>query len=153
MFFSSEPIKAEIKNTQMKIKITDTNREAITAALAAANGKATAHTFTSAAEIIAAANDAEAQIAALGIPKNERAGATARASSGGKLPNAYKYTRVTTRITITRGASAWFLTEITTADTWDKKGGGTYLKVTAEQDATAIEKFRASYSVQKDVTA
>jgi hypothetical protein len=69
------------------------------------------------------------------------------------LPNAYKYSRVTTRITITRGASAWFLTEITTADTWDKKGGGTYLKVTAEQDATAIEKFRASYSVQKDVTA
>jgi hypothetical protein len=135
----------------MKIKIDEQNREAINAALAAANGKATAHTFTTASEVIAAANDAEAQIAALGISKNERAGATARASSGGKLPNAYKYSRVTTRITITRGASAWFLTELTTADTWDKSAGGTYVTVTAAQDAIAIAKFRASYSVAKVV--
>ena len=134
----------------MKIKINETNRAAISAALAAANGKATAHTFNSAEDIIACAATAEAQLTALGIPKNERAGATAGASSGSKLPNAYKYSRITTRITITRGSSAWFLTEITTGETWDKKSGGTYLKVTSAQDATAVAKFRSSYSVQKE---
>jgi len=133
----------------MKIKINESNIAAIQAAIEKANGKATAHTFTRASEIIDCAAAAEAQITALGIPKNERAGATARASSGSRLPNAYKYPRITTRITITRGASAWFLTELTTADTWDKSAGGTYVTVTAAQDAIAIAKFRASYSVAK----
>ena len=134
----------------MKIKINDQNRAAISTALAAANGKATAHTFTNPTDIIAAAADAEAQLAQLGIQKNERSGAKARASSGSKLPNAYKYRRITTRITITRGSSAWFLTEITTAETWDKSAGGTYLEVTSAQDAIAIAKFRSSYSMQRE---
>jgi hypothetical protein len=72
-----------------------------------------------------------------------------RASSGSSLPNAYKYTRIVSHITITRGSSAWFLTEISTCETWDKSAGGTYLTVTPEQDAIACAKFRASYSVQK----
>lgn len=137
----------------MKIKITEQNREAIDAALAKANGKATAHTFTSASSVSAAMRVAEAKLEDLGIPKGQRSGATARARSGGKLPNAYKYRRVVSYITITRGSSAWFLTEATTYETWDKSGGGTYLTVTAAQDAIAIAKFRAAYSVEKVVAS
>jgi hypothetical protein len=135
----------------MKIKITEKNREAIDAALAKANGKAQAHTFTSASSVSASARIAEADLSDLGIPKSQRAGATARASSGSRLPNAYKYRRVISHITITRGSSAWFLSEISTVETWDKSAGGTYLTVTAAQDAIAIAKFRSSYSVAKSV--
>lgn len=46
----------------MKIKINETNREAITAALAKANGKATAHTFKSAGEIVECARQAVATV-------------------------------------------------------------------------------------------
>jgi len=137
----------------MKIKINDTNREAITAALAAANGKATAHTFTHSSSVSAAARDAERKLDDLGIPKGQRAGATARARSNGSVPNAYKYTRVVSRITITRGSSAWFLTDVKAVETWDKTAGGTYVTVTAAQDAIAIAKFRASYSVKKEVAS
>jgi hypothetical protein len=135
----------------MKIKITEKNSEAITSALAAVNGKATAHTFTHAMSVLNAARDSERKLDDLGVPKGQRSGATARASSGGKLANAYKYTRVVSHITITRGSSAWFVTDIKAVDTWDKTAGGTYVTVTAEQDAIAIAKFRASYSVAKVV--
>jgi hypothetical protein len=136
----------------MKIKITLDKGEAINAALARTNGKATAHTFTHSSSVSAAARIAEADLDDLGIPKGQRAGATARARSGGKLPNAYgNHTRVVTHITITRGSSAWFLTDIKAVETWDKSAGGTYVTVTPEQDAIAIAKFRASYSVAKVV--
>jgi hypothetical protein len=58
----------------MKIKITAKNREAIDAALAKADGEATAHTFTSARSVSASARIAEAKLDDLGSPKGPRAG-------------------------------------------------------------------------------
>jgi hypothetical protein len=131
----------------MKIKINDTNREAITAALAAANGKATAHTFTSAAEVIAAANDAEAQLTALELNKVDRAGVVACAVSGGSVPNAYKYARTVTRATLIRGGSDWFLTDVKSFETFSRNGRDTRITLTSAQSASVVAKFSTRFSV------
>lgn len=131
----------------MKLKINEITREAITAALLTANGKATAHTFTSASEIIAVARDAEAQLVALNLNKADRAGVTALSRSGGSVPNAYDYARIVTRVTLVRGGSDWFLTEVEAFETHDKKQGITQITLTAEQAAAVVAKFRARFSV------
>ena len=132
----------------MKIKINEQNRAAITAALVAANGRATAHTFNGATPIIEAAVAAEAKLELLGLPKSRRVGAIAKVSSGGSLPNAYKYQRVTTLVTIVRGSDAWFICEITTRESWDKKSGITRVSLDAAQDKFVTDLFRDSYGKQ-----
>jgi len=73
----------------MKIKITDTNLDAVQVALDAVNGRAHAHTYT-ASDILALAQSAEAKLKSLRITSRLRSGATVRATSGAKLANAYK---------------------------------------------------------------
>jgi hypothetical protein len=131
----------------MKIKINDTNREAITAALAAVNGKATAHTFYDGMSVVYAALDAEAQLTELQLNKADRAGVVANTLSGGRLPNAYKYARTITRITMVRGSAEWFLTDIKAFETFDKKHGETRITLTSAQAAAVVAKFSAQFSV------
>ena len=131
----------------MKIKINETNREAITAALAAANGKATAHTFYDGMSVVYAARDAEAQITALQLNKADRAGVIANTLSGGRVPNAYDYARIITRVTMVRGAADWFLTEVKSFETRDKKHGETRITLTSAQAAAVVAKFSAQFSV------
>ena len=137
----------------MKIKINEQNRAAITAALVAANGRATAHTFNGATPIIEAAVAAEAKLELLGLSKAQRMGAKAVAHSGGLLPRSYKYQRVTTMVTITRGSSGWFVTSIATHEYWNFSSGGTYVSLTATQDEIVTKAFRSSYGVQPIVAA
>ena len=132
----------------MKIKIDIKNIAAIQAQLNKANGRSTAHTFTSATEIIDRADNAERQLAELKLPKSARAGAWAFAESGAKLPNAYRYQRITGKIKMVRGSSAWFLLECTTSETWGKSTGGTFVSLTAAQDTAAVFTFRARYAKQ-----
>jgi hypothetical protein len=129
----------------MKIKISSTNVSAIAAALSASCGRATSHT-ASAADVINAAIAAEFQLSALSLAKGLRVGATATYQSGGTVPNAYKYRRTVSRVTLARGASGWFITAVCTADVFPSAHGGVYLTLTAEQDAAVIAKVRASYS-------
>jgi hypothetical protein len=131
----------------MKIKINETNREAITAALATANGKATAHTFYNGLSVIYAARDAEAQITALELNKGDRAGVIAYSCSGGRLPNAYKYARTITRVTLVRGSADWFLTDVKSFETLDKKQGETRVTLTLAQAAAVVAKFSTRFSV------
>lgn len=131
----------------MKIKINETNREAITAALAAANGKATAHTFTNASEIIAAACDAEAQITELQLNKADRAGVIANSLSGGSVPNAYKYARTITRVSLVRGGADWFLTDAKSFETFSRNAGETRITLTSAQAAAVVAKFSTRFSV------
>jgi len=131
----------------MKIKINETNREAITAALAAANGKATAHTFTNASEIISAACDAELQLASLGLNKGDRAAVIAHAISGGSVPSAYKYARTITRVSLVRGGADWFLTEAKSFETFSRHAGETRITLTSAQATAVVAKFSARFSV------
>lgn len=94
----------------MKIKIDIKNNEAINAALEAVNGKATSFTITSAKEVLDAVKAVETKLAVL--PKAERKGAKAHYRPTGPSASSYKYMAKTTRITIERGATDWFLTGV-----------------------------------------
>jgi hypothetical protein len=132
----------------MKIKIDIKNITAIQAVLNQANGRSTAHTFTAAAEIIEAADNAERQLANLGLTKSLRAGATALATSGSGVPHAYKYQRIVCTVRLLRGSSAWFMASATTCNTWCSKAGETRVALTPSQDAAVTQLFRNSYGKQ-----
>ncbi len=132
----------------MKIKINESNVAAIQAAIEKANGNATAHTFRWAVEIMAAAKDAEAQLESLNLAKGSRSGAIATANSGGSVANAYKYSRITSTATLVRGSSAWFLTSLSSSETFRKTAGGVHVSLTSEQDAEVTAKFRARFGKQ-----
>lgn len=128
------------------IKITDT--AAITAALDEVNGKATAHTFTTAWEINACAEDAESKLYLLGIPKKDRAGAQYVVQSGSRLPNAYKHGAITTVVTLSRNNSGWKVEKISQATLYPNCTPRKLLLLTPVQDAIAISNLRKCYSVQ-----
>lgn len=132
----------------MKIKINDKNLALIQIALDKNNGKAVAHTFTHAGEIIRRASLAEAKLENLRLKKGSRSGAIATASSGGLVANAYKYTRITSTATMVRGSSAWFLTSLLCSETYRRSAGETYVSLTAAQDAEVTATFRSQYLKQ-----
>jgi len=147
---------AQSKNllfANMKIKINESNRAAITAALVAANGRATAHTFNGATPIIEAATAAEAKLELLGLTKTLRVGARAELTSGSKVPHSYKYTRITTDVQMLRGATGWFLIGASTSEGFSFGCGGCRVLLTTEQDVLAVAAFRSSYGVQSIVAA
>ena len=129
------------------IKITSANKVALTAALLAVNGKATAHALTRASELEGVADQAEAQLAKLGLPVSARKGATFVRISGQKLPSAYKYKVKITQATLVRGASGWTLTELASVEKWH--GGGSMLTLTAAQDERIMASVRAGYHIAK----
>ena len=75
----------------MKIKIDRRNLDRINSELAAVNGKAESHTFTSFGEVEACAKEAEAFLVELGLSKRHQVGARMRFTSGGVIPRAYKW--------------------------------------------------------------
>ena len=127
------------------IKITDT--AAIDAALAEVNGKATAHTYTHAHQVAAIAEEAEAELEALSIPKKDRAGARYTAQSGSRLANAYKHGAITTGVTLTRNSTGWRVEKISQVTLYPGQSPQPILILTAPQDAIAISNLRKCYSV------
>lgn len=132
----------------MKIKINDKNNALIQFELGEANGKANAHTFRWAVEIIAVAKDAEAQLESLNLAKGSRSGVIAAANSGGSVANSYKYSRITSTAVLKRGSSAWFLIAVSNAETFRKQAGEVIVILTSAQDAEVTAKFRAQFGKQ-----
>ena len=100
--------------------ITAKNAAAITAKLAAVNGRATTHAFTEYDHIAYVAALAEKAAHALLGSQKAIVGATWTETSGEKVCNAYArtgYWRAATRITMTRRPSSWFLTEVERVET------------------------------------
>lgn len=93
----------------MKINVNDTDK--IKDALAEVNGRASAHTLAS-WQVIKAATCAELALEDRGVPKAQRAGAVLDYYPEGPGKAYARKSRhfITTRITLTRGASDWFLT-------------------------------------------
>ena len=71
----------------MQIKITESNKAKIQAALSAINGKAISHT-ASYEDIFILAVQMEIKLNTMGIPQKSRAGAIAIGMSGGDVPSA-----------------------------------------------------------------
>ena len=136
----------------MKIKINDKNTAALEAALKNANGRATAHTFKFASDLIECARKAEAQLQSLGLAKGSRSGAIASANSGGRIANAYKYSRITSTVQMVRGSSAWFLIALSTSETYRRTAGDTYVSLTSSQDAEVTATFRSQFGKQPVTT-
>jgi len=129
------------------IKINAANAAAIQATLLAVNGKSCTHTFN-ALEIIIIAEAAEVEALGLLGSKKDVVGATMFASSGDKLPNAYKWARQINTMRIERRSSGWWLIELNNNTLNDKSAGSTRLTLTAEQDAKAVARFKKSYGVK-----
>ena len=133
----------------MKIKITDQKIVALQAAVKNSNGSAKAHTFISWYALLECARDAEAKLQHLRLKKGSRRGAIATANSGGSVPNAYKYSRVTSTATMVRGSSAWFLVSLATSETYRRTAGETFISLTPAQDAEVTATFRSQFSKQE----
>lgn len=129
------------------IKIVAANLPAIQAALDTANGRSHEHTITNAADVISTAVAYEKQLLQIVGAKKYAQGAVAVFESGGRVANAYKYSRTGTRLTLRRGAGDWYLDAVTTCTIY-AKGGNDTLTLTAEQDAAAIAHLRSGYRIQ-----
>lgn len=134
------------------IKITETNRGAIESWLLSINGKANGHTYTSFSEIEAVVERAERKLTGLLLPKKEWPGARFDSTSGTTVANAYKYRRIATGVVVERRATAWFIVSIRT-DLLYKEGGRETLSLSAEQDASAVRRFREQYITRKSPIA
>jgi hypothetical protein len=132
-----------------EIKIILANAQKIEGALRAANLKSTAHTYTSFADIEALIVDAEKRLTNLLIAKKHFPGAIFNATSGASVPNAYKYSRDATSVTLMRKASGWFLTDVFSTLVY-KEGGKKTIRLTAAQDAIVYKEARKKYDVQSN---
>lgn len=129
------------------IKITYANIPALDAALAKVNGNATAHTATG-NDIYLLECWADNQLKDLLGNKKHMPCAMARYRSGSALPNAYKYSRKVTQITIYRKAKDWWLTNAVLVDARGD-AGAMRVVLTEAQDAIAKAKFSKQYEVSK----
>lgn len=127
----------------MKIKIDETQREAIETALRDANGKAEAHTCTTMLEALWESEQAEKALAGI-LPKSAWPGARYTAVSGDKLPNSYDYAPIRTTITVERGSRAWYLVDVI-AEKQNLRAPT--LTLTKAQDERAVETLRRNYAV------
>ena len=132
-----------------EIKITQASTAKIEDALRAANLKSTAHTYTSFADIEALIVDAEKRLTNLLIAKKHFPGAVFVATSGGAVPNAYKYSRDATSVTLMRKAGGWYLVEAVSTVIY-KEGGKKTIRLTEVQDAIVYKVVRTNYQVQSN---
>ncbi len=124
------------------------NKSVIEAVLKSVNGRATAHTYNSFEEILAAADKAEKTALELLGSKKEAIGAEWKQTSGERVANAYdrrSHTRVATGITLSRRPSGWFLVDVEPATIYKDGGNDGVIYLTEEQDAVAVAKFRKGY--------
>ena len=134
----------------MKLKISNDNAAALTELLEQINKRAATHTAL-AIDIIRAADEAEAGLAKLGLPKAERKGASVFFRSGYRVKHAYQYGRTVNHATLVRGSSGWFLTELTKDEVQPSAKPTLLTTLTREQDATVVEKLRENYFIAQPV--
>jgi hypothetical protein len=131
-----------------QIKLVKDNEVAIVAALHAANGKATAHAYTSFAEIERIAAIAESKLETLLGGKANWTGVIVNDRSGSELPNTYKYSRSCTALRLVRKTTGWFIDSLASVTAY-KEAGKTSITLTQAQDTLAIERLRKHYTVAK----
>ena len=129
----------------MKIKIDTKNIGKINAALTAVNGTAVDHTYD-ADDIIKLAVEAEAFAVSLFDNKKHTVGARYNAESGSKVASAYKYSRISTVVSLERFSTGWFLVAASRGTIWSS-GGSSRLFLDVAQDFLAAEKARSRYTV------
>ena len=130
-----------------EIKITQSNARKIEEALREINLKSTAHTYVGFDQIESLVEDAESRLTNLIGAKKHFSGAVFVATSGGAVPNSYKYSRDATSATLTRKPTGWFLTDAVSTKIY-KDGGKKILRLTVAQDSIVYKVVRTNYQVQ-----
>jgi len=128
------------------ININEKNAEKITAALLAANGRANSHTITHGRDVRDIADVANDYLRNLGLSKACMVGAKVSYTSGGDVPNAYKWQRKVTHVHLERRKSGWFLNSIEVIEIWGNAPKTGYL-LTSEQDDIVVAKTRSGYLI------
>lgn len=128
----------------MKINITDTAK--LQAALDAVNGKAKAFTL-GVVEVRQAAEEADYRLAASGVPKGERQGATVRYSPAGAESGAYKWTSRSTRVFLLRGASSWYLTGCHAVEVYPRQKEVLSISLTPDAHAAHVARQSALFGI------
>jgi hypothetical protein len=134
------------------LKVTIENRSAIEFQLAAGNRGANEHTFQIYSEINQICVSAEKRLTELLGSKIHFPGARISARSGGALPNAYKFSRVTTRVELVRKPTGWFLVSVV-RETAYQNAGRIYYTLTPKQDDHAVALLRSHYRIAEEVVA
>lgn len=131
------------------INISAANAAAIEQALREVNGKATAHTYTSYAEIEELAERAESQLLDLIDCKKHAAGAKFYAVSGGKVARSYKNVRIGTGVELMRNSAGWVLVDVHQCTLFAEGGRPGKLALTEKQTEMAVAKFKKSFNTIK----
>jgi hypothetical protein len=108
--------------------------------LKSVNGKAEQHAYTDFRDIARIVDAAEKRLQEVGIPKKQRKGAVVYSTSGGTVPNSYKYSRKATTIKLERKSTGWFLVSAGMIEIY-KDGGGTRICLTEQQKQKGTSEF------------
>ena len=128
------------------IKIEEKNTVQIHEALREANGSARSHTFRIFWQIEDLVEEAEKQLADLGLPKKFWRGAKVTFWSGDKVPNSYKWERRATVVEIERRSTGWFLNSVKADGIYHQPPKPSYL-LTSQQDEEIVKRIRSQYMV------
>ena len=131
------------------IKIVPENRDQIVAALAAVNGKATAHTFVHFAQIMAVAEYAQKTVMALLGSKKTMVGALVLSTSSEQTAKSYKYQRQGTAITLVYKTTGWHISCIKVASLYCNQGGDRQIVLTPAQSDKATADFSKKWVVAR----
>jgi len=137
-----------MKNTLPRTGLALGHDARIEAALARVNGRADAHTTTTAEEVRALASEAERRLESMEIPKKHRAGVTYTHSADLRgLPNSYgSWLVVTTKVVLLRNKTSWRLMEVERCESFAGTCGFDLLRITDEQRDIALRAMMGAHS-------
>ena len=128
------------------IKFDIKNAAKINALLGEVNGRASDHTYCKFTDFESDAENVISRVEKLLGGKKHCVGAKAIIESGDSVPNAYKYTRIGTRLSLECRASGWFVTDIQRADIW-ARGGECKIVLTQAHHDQAVKVLRDGYQI------
>ncbi|MGZ6520075.1 MAG: hypothetical protein ACXVED_21030 [Bacteroidia bacterium] len=130
------------------IKIINENSALMNATLLNINGRASAHTYTRADEIIALAKQADAELYSLLENKSMMRGAKFIDRSGDGLPSAYQNSRICTHVELECvNGGDWRLVSVSAVTAY-RECAKSQLILTPKQDERAISKLRDRYLIK-----
>lgn len=130
-----------------QLRIKPENATAIVAALAAANGRATAHTVQTFPELEGLAKQAERRLEQVLPFEKDRPGAELTYRGEGAWAKAYGRAMTVSHIRLRRVRGAWVLLTAQTADAYPKQPAKLELMLTSEQAARAHALFARAFRV------
>ena len=131
------------------IKITETNAEAINAAIAEVEGRASSRTCNF-DDCQRAVWLAEKHPALHLLPKKDHVGTRASYQQGVSLPNSYKYRAEATALRIERRSTGWFLIGVHRGDCSNNQPEKVFVSLSKAQADEATRRFAAQFSVRAE---